>query len=65
MNKIKKIFFAITSLFLVAGGATACKEKVNPQELVDDVYASLIYPNLTNGIKANFELYNEIDGVKM
>ena len=65
MNKIKKIFFAITSLFLVAGGATACKEKVNPQELVDDVYASLIYPNLTNGIKANFELYNEIDGVKI
>ena len=38
MNKIKKIFFAITSLFLVAARATACKEKDNPQEVVDDVY---------------------------
>ncbi|MGM9858517.1 MAG: hypothetical protein ACI311_04620 [Bacilli bacterium] len=64
MKKVNCLLLGLLSISAVAG-LSSCEERLSDEELVASVKASLVFPNLTSGVKFDFEVYNEIDEVSI
>lgn len=66
MKKLK-ILTLSTAALLTMGSVVGCgsKEKEDPEEILASAKAALVFPNLTTGVKASFELYDTLDGVSI
>ena len=61
---MKKVNGLLLSLLCISSisGLTSC---TTAEDIVSEVKASLVFPNLTSGIKKGFDVYNEIDNVEI
>ena len=62
MKTTKKLLLGLFCVSAVAGLAS-CEPKISDEEHLAAVKASLVFPSLTEGIRTDFEIYPEIDGV--
>ena len=65
MKKVNGLLLSLLCISAVAGLSSCGEEPLyaSDEERVAAVKASLVFPNLTTGIKIGFEVYNKIDDV--
>ena len=65
MKKTNALLLGLLCVSAVAGLSSCGEEPLyaSDEERVAAVKASLVFPNLTTGIKIGFEVYNKIDDV--
>lgn len=68
MKKFKILTLSTVAL-LAMGSVVGCggkkDDKDSPEEILASAKAALVFPNLTTGVKASFDLYDTLDGVSI